>query len=122
MKQNSGFTLVEVLIALVIVTVSLSALVTADQQNSNSIGYFRDKSLANLVISNLSVEKRVGLKPNMGYQSGEYKMGERVWYWKTNTKKTIDKNIIKTDLSLYESISKRDAKQSIAALVLYLER
>jgi hypothetical protein len=30
--------------------------------------------------------------------------------------------IFKTDLSLYESISKRDAKQSIAALVLYLER
>lgn len=122
MKQSSGFTLVEVLITLVITAVSLSALVTANQQNANSIEYFRNKTLANLVIGNLSVEKRVGLKPNMGYQSGEYKMGERVWYWKTNTQKTANKDIIKTDLSLYENISKRDTKKSIATLVLYLER
>ncbi|AYQ56480.1 General secretion pathway protein I [Bathymodiolus thermophilus thioautotrophic gill symbiont] len=122
MKKSRGFTLVEVLIALVIVAVSLSALVTADQQNTDSIGYFQRKTLANLVIGNLSVDKRVGLKPNMGYQSGEYKMGKRVWYWKTNTQKTANQNVIKTDLSLYSNISKRDSKQSVATLVLYLER
>ncbi|MDC9715069.1 MAG: type II secretion system minor pseudopilin GspI [Gammaproteobacteria bacterium] len=120
--KAKGFTLVEVLIALVIVAVSLSALVTANQQNTNSITYFQQKTLANLVISNLSVDKRIGLKPNMGYQSGEYEMGKQIWYWQTNTQTTPNKGIIKTDLSLYPSIEKRDNKQSAATLVLYLEK
>jgi hypothetical protein len=34
--------------------------------------YFKQKTLANLVLSNLNVEKRLGRKPNIGYQSGEY--------------------------------------------------
>jgi prepilin-type N-terminal cleavage/methylation domain-containing protein len=40
-----GFTLVETLIALVIVAVSLSALVKANQQNAQQIIYFKQKTL-----------------------------------------------------------------------------
>ncbi len=119
--KTKGFTLVEVLVALVIVAVSLSALITANQQNASSITHFQQKTLANLVLGNLSVEKRI-VKPQMNYQSGEYSMGKKTWYWLTHTQKTPNKNIIKTDLSLYTNISERDAKQSIATLVIYLEK
>jgi prepilin-type N-terminal cleavage/methylation domain-containing protein len=43
-----GFTLVETLIALVIVAVSLSALIKANQQNAQQIIYFKQKTLANV--------------------------------------------------------------------------
>ncbi len=117
-----GFTLVETLIALVIVAVSLGALIKANQQNAQQIAYFKQKTLANLVLSNLSVEKRLGEKPNIGYQSDEYKMGEKTWYWQTHTQPTPNKNITKTDLTLYPTIAERDAKASIAELVLYFEK
>jgi type II secretion system protein I len=83
-----GFTLVETLIALVIVAVSLSALIKANQQNAQQIIYFKQKTLANLVLSNLNVEKRLGRKPNIGYQSGEYTLGKQTWYWLSHTQST----------------------------------
>ncbi|CAC9466051.1 hypothetical protein BSPLISOX_2625 [uncultured Gammaproteobacteria bacterium] len=117
-----GFTLVETLIALVIVAVSLSALVKANQQNAQQIIYFKQKTLANLVLSNLNVEKRLGRKLNIGHQSGEYTLGKQTWYWLSHTQKTPNKNINKTDLTLYSTIVKREAKVSIAELVFYFEK
>jgi type II secretion system protein I len=117
-----GFTLVETLIALVIVAVSLGALVKANQQNVQQITYFKQKTLANLALSNLSVEKRLGQKPNIGYQSGEYILGKQTWYWSSHTQPTPNKNITKTDLTLYPTIAKRASKEVITELVLYLEK
>ncbi|CAB5504942.1 hypothetical protein AZO1586I_1368 [Bathymodiolus thermophilus thioautotrophic gill symbiont] len=117
-----GFTLVETLIALAIVAISLGALVKANQQNAQQIIYFKQKTLANLALSNLSVEKRLGRKPNTGYQSGEYTLGKQTWYWLSHTQITPNKNINKTDLTLYPTIAKREAKASIAELVFYFEK
>ncbi|SMN11371.1 General secretion pathway protein I [uncultured Candidatus Thioglobus sp.] len=117
-----GFTLIEVLIALVIAAVALTALVKANHQSTKNIAYLEQKTLANLMLSNLSVEQRLGKKISIGYQSGEQKMGKQAWYWSSHTQPTPNKNIVKIDLWLYQTAVKRDAKKSIAGLVLYLQK
>jgi type II secretion system protein I len=100
----------------------LTSELKANQQNAQQIIYFKQKTLANLVLSNLNVEKRLGRKPNIGYQSGEYTLGKQTWYWLSHTQSTPNKNINKTDLTLYPTIAKREAKTSIAELVFYFEK
>ena len=57
--RAQGFTLVEVMVALVIVAVALPALVFTYLQQVDNAGYLRDKWLAGQVIENKWAEVRL---------------------------------------------------------------
>lgn len=89
MKHAKGFTLLEVLIALVVVAISLSALIFSISENVRNIAYLEDKATATWVAGNVLAELRLGIirPPNVSYHfSGTEVMLGKTWYWKVRSK------------------------------------
>ncbi len=110
MKRGSvqtGFTLVEVMVALAIVAIALPALVFAYLQYVDSTGYLRDKLLATQVVENkwaevqlLNSEKNFNLD---GEQRGQYELAERTWYWRLKKEKTEVDGFFRYELSVSQA-------------------
>ncbi len=84
-SAGSGFTLVEVMVALAVVAIALPALLMSLYQQVDSTAYLRDKSQAQLVAANKLTELRLLSRARQsvlkGRASGVASMGEREWYW-----------------------------------------
>jgi general secretion pathway protein I len=80
-----GFTLIEVLTALLILAVALSALQLRIAQHLDSAAYLRDKTIASWVALNqlelLRIATRLGAAPPVAAQEGSTAMAGRTWYW-----------------------------------------
>ena len=60
-RSQSGFTLIEVLVALAIVTIGMGALLAALGSSADSTGYQRDKTFAEWVALNRIEEVRLAM-------------------------------------------------------------
>jgi general secretion pathway protein I len=79
-----GFTLVEVLVALMIVAIGLAALMTAVSGTARTSGYLRDKTLAQWIALNRLSEVRLTLnKLGENNDTGELNFGNRTWHYDT---------------------------------------
>ena len=79
-----GFTLVEVLVALVIVAFGLTALMVAVQGTARTSGYLRDKTLAQWIALNRLSEVRLNLvKFGQNTDTGELDFANRKWHYDT---------------------------------------
>ncbi|MES2218068.1 MAG: type II secretion system minor pseudopilin GspI [Pseudomonadota bacterium] len=59
-NKTNGFTLIEILIALAILSISLTAIIKATSQNIKDTLYLQDKTIANWVAMNVMNEARLG--------------------------------------------------------------
>jgi len=80
-----GFTLVEVLVALMIVALGLAALMLAVNGTASASGYLRDKAIAQWIALNRLTEVRLNLqqKPGQNGDTGELDMANRKWHYDT---------------------------------------
>src|SRR5262245_49069037 len=70
-----GFTLIEVMAALVIVSLGMLAVIQAVSETANNGAYLRDKSVAHWVAMNRITELRLAAQPpTVGESSGEVEM------------------------------------------------
>ena len=100
-SRATGFTLLEVLVALVIVTVGMGALLSALSSSAESTGYLRDKTLAEWVALNHIEEVRLALqRPKKGKTDGEAEMAGRDWTWAQEVVETEVKGILRIDVSV----------------------
>jgi general secretion pathway protein I len=91
-KKVAGFTLVEILVALAILSISLSAVLYAINQNTQNLIYLRDRTFANWVATNKANEFRANpdLIRNSQLLSGSYKLAQREWPWFARLENTED--------------------------------
>lgn len=81
--RNRGFTLLEVLVALVIVTFGIGALLTTLTSSADNVSYLRDKSLAEWVALNRLSELRLSrARPEVGDSAGETEYAGSRWRWR----------------------------------------
>jgi general secretion pathway protein I len=82
--SQSGFTLVEVLVALMIVAMGLAALMTAVSGTARTSGYLRDKTLAQWMALNRLSEVRLNQnKFGQNTDTGELNFANRTWHYDT---------------------------------------
>ena len=65
-RDESGFTLIEVLIALAIISIALAAFVRLTSQTATNLGEVERRSLAMLSAQNSLVELQIGALPSAG--------------------------------------------------------
>lgn len=79
-----GFTLVEVLVALVVVALGLTALMVAVNGTARTSGFLRDRSLAQWIALNRLSEVRLNVtKFGQNTDTGELDFGSRKWHYDT---------------------------------------
>lgn len=102
MNKRCGFTLLEVLIALVVVSLALLALTrTAGGQISNFDG-LRERTLAGWVAANVLSETRIATPlPPVGKRDGRTRLGDRDWRWSLEVKATDDPEMRRLDVVVF---------------------
>jgi general secretion pathway protein I len=80
-----GFTLVEVLVALMIVAIGLAALLVAVSGTARTSGYLRDKTLAQWIALNRLTEVRLNSNNKFAQNTdtAEVKFAGRTWHYDT---------------------------------------
>jgi general secretion pathway protein I len=78
-----GFTLVEVLVALVVVALGMGALLTTLSSSANAISRLRDKSFAQWIgLNQISLLRLSGQRPSEGVSTGEVEYAGSKWRWR----------------------------------------
>ena len=95
-NSSKGFTLVEVLVALVLLAVALSAMIKTASENTVNTAYLRDKYLAGLVAMNKIDEMMAGrVWPATGNSNGKVEMARQTWFWQMKIENTPDESLRK---------------------------
>lgn len=101
---TKGFSLIEIIVSLVVLSISILAIYQVIISNSTSIMYLEDRYLAKEVTNNRIALINTIQKPrNETRRTGIMKMGHRVWNWE----EVISMNSSK-EFYEYEIIVKRE--------------
>jgi general secretion pathway protein I len=96
-----GFTLLEVLIALLILSLSLVALIRAAGLQAQALNHHRDSTLAQWVAANVVAELRAQGAPPVGRQQGEMRMGPQRWRWQAETSDTDVERVRRMEITVF---------------------
>lgn len=118
---SQGFTLIEVLIALVIMAISLTAVSYAISRNAQNAAYIDQKMAAHWVamnvISHAQVQAEQASSTAIAQQSGTTEMLNRTWYWESKTE------ALASDEKIYHinvSVSAHESGSPVEQLDSYL--
>lgn len=93
-RQEAGFTLIEMLVALAIFSLAALALLRLEGATVANTGRLQDQALAQIVARNLAVETITDpVPPALGRDSGTVVNGGRRWTWVRNTGRSPEPRI-----------------------------
>lgn len=104
---QQGFTLIEVMVALLIIGLGMLGAIQAVSQTAGNSGYLRDKTIAHWVAMNRLTEIRLQkTAPGIDKTSDEVEMAGRRWKWTMNITQTPVETIRRIDISVRSSDAK----------------
>lgn len=100
MVKQKGFTLLEVLLALLVMGIGLAALVSAGQNSADALSKLTQKSDAFHVADQVMMQlyQRSGLQT--GQHQGSQKFHSQDWYWRADVQSTDNPRIARIDLKV----------------------
>lgn len=99
MPKNKGFTLIEVLVALIIVGLGMLAVIRAVTQTVNNTDYLRQKTIAHWVAMNKLTEVRLAnSKPSNDDSNGDVDMAGITWHWRMRVVSTDVASLQRIDI------------------------
>ena len=119
--ESSGFTLVEVMVALAIVAIAVPALLFALFQQLDGTEYLRDRSIAIWIATDRMSELRLvvakqGAVPK-GELLGETRLAERDWYWWIEQQATEIPGFIRVDVKVSLEAERTQPLHTLTAFV-----
>lgn len=115
--RSRGFTLLEVLIALLLLSLSLVALIRLVTLHAQASAHLRDATLAQWVAANVIAETRLRTPfPNTGRSNGEVTMGAQRWHWELVIAGTDEPTIRRLDVRVTHAEAERNADGVVSAL------
>ena len=117
-NKLAGFTLIEVLIALAILSISLTAIIKSTSQSIKDTIYLQDKTIAHWVGLQVINAARIGLL-NLSSQAAKKTaetdmLGEK-WTWEAELKPTQNPHITEIDVNVF----RQSDNAKLAVLVSY---
>ncbi len=102
-RPTAGFTLLEVLVALVVVAVALAALARAGAQALDAQAALEERTLALWVADNVLADMRLEGVPTSGRRQGRQPMADREWTWQALIQLAPGEELIRVDVAVYAS-------------------
>ena len=118
-RQVQGMTLIEVLVALVIIAVALAATIRSTNVGVANTVYLKQRTVAHWVAMNETVElELIGDRvEGEGWQDKE--MGGYDWQLRTRLRSTSDRDVLRGEISVFRS---GDRDNALADVVIYVAR
>jgi len=117
--RTRGFTLIEVLAALVIVALGMLGVIQAVTQTARNGTYLREKTLANWIAMNVITERRLlPAPPEVGETSDEVEFAGQRWRWTMNVTQTEVDSLRRMDVSV-RAADRPDAEALITVAGFY---
>jgi general secretion pathway protein I len=99
--RNHGFTLIEILVALAVAGIALTAILKAVNAQLVSAQIMEEKTVAHWVAQNVATEIRLLPQwPSIGSKQGETEMLQQQWSWQALTSGTPDPNLRRVDIKI----------------------
>jgi general secretion pathway protein I len=102
MSRNAdGFTLLEMLVALTVLSLAVLALVNLAGENSRTGVVIEERVFAGVVADNRAVEALTSPQPPaLGETSGSEVAAERVWRWTRRVSETPEPGVLRVDIAV----------------------
>lgn len=101
MKSERGFTLVEVMVALAIVALALTAMAASMNMMIDNATTMRERTYASWIAQNKIAELRLaGALPEPGTNSGEVEYAGMEWGWRTVISDTGVESFMRIDVTV----------------------
>lgn len=116
MAKRSGFTLIEMLVALAVFSLAAMALLNLSGENTRSAARVETRTLGGIVAENLAVEAATLPAIGEGTSSGQIELAGRRWRWTRAVTATDVAGMLRIDIRV------RDAEGQAAERTLFRAR
>lgn len=100
--RRAGFTLLEVLVALAVVALSLTAMIKSSGDATSNIAYLQEKTRAHWIAMDRISELRVAREwPSTGTERDEVEMYGVDWTWIQEVSETTVEDMRRVDVSVF---------------------
>jgi len=108
-SRAAGFTLIEVLAALVIVALGMLGVIEAVSQQARNGAYLREKTIAHWIAMNVVTEQRLQLAPPpVADSSDEVEFAGQRWRWSMRVTQTEVQSLRRMDVSVRPAEARDD--------------
>lgn len=115
-----AFTLLEVLVALAVVAIALTAAVTAAGQDARNVALLRDRTLAHWVAMDRVAEAQLSDDwPGVGKREGDTVMAGQEWHWTLAVSATDDDDVRRLDVEVRHTPRE---ERALTSMIAYLGR
>jgi general secretion pathway protein I len=115
-SAHRGFTLIEVLAALVIVALGMIAAIQAVTQSARNGVYLRDKTLAHWIGMNVLTERRLQASPpDVAESTGRVEFAGEQWQWSMQVTQTQVESLRRMDISVRRADAPEESSLAIVS-------
>ncbi len=118
-RSKKGFTLLEILVALAVLSIALMAALKSSGQAIRISTALKERTLAQWVMVNRVAELELDKTwIELGTTRGKELMAGQTWYWVISTEKTPDPDIRKAEVS----VGIEEKTKPLVSMVTFLDR
>ncbi len=121
MHKAKGFTLIEVLIAVIILAIALIAVVRHTSLTANQTSYLQQRTIAHWLAMNIVAQTQTGLlapPPTGSHRSGTDIMLNQHWKWQLSTIATAQQRVVKIQVRVFDTMTNRQMDNITSYILL----
>jgi len=116
LSTQSGLTLLEVMVALLIFAVTGSAILKAAGDHLSGVGLIQDMTFATWVANNRLSELQLSTTwPPKNNEKGSEEMASRTWYWSQRVEKTVDEELLLVEVTVSDNEQRSNSVTSVTS-------